>query len=238
MNRSAEIEKLAAALVKAQQEMQNPVFDKVNPHLRSQYASLRAVRDAVIPVFAKHGISVVQFPKMEADRAGCETILMHESGQWQGEVLLLPVSQLTGQGSGGAITYSRRYSLQAVAGVCGETDDDGESNQPRKQNKNKNPETPFNELTPVSIPATTGAFEGLDEAEQKIVISLAAEINKHFISGEDLNGYEKYVSFKESAEADGRNEKVIALWSMLKPCKSAITKIGKERSAIKSAAKA
>lgn len=140
MNKSDQIELLAAALVKAQAEMTNPTFDKVNPHLKSQYASLKSVRDTVMPVFTKHGISVVQFARAEADRAGCETVLMHESGQWQSEICMLPVAQTTPQGAGGAITYARRYSLQAIAGVCGETDDDGEASSKKERGQKQRPE--------------------------------------------------------------------------------------------------
>src|SRR6185503_5817578 len=54
------VNEIAAALAAAQAEMQNPGFDSTNPHFKSKFASLAAVRKSVVPVFAKHGISVTQ----------------------------------------------------------------------------------------------------------------------------------------------------------------------------------
>ena len=43
---------IAAALANAQLEMHNPVFDSVNPHFRSRYASMAATRNAI--VYSRH----------------------------------------------------------------------------------------------------------------------------------------------------------------------------------------
>ncbi|TWI45037.1 ERF superfamily protein [Pseudomonas duriflava] len=48
---------------------------------------------------------------------------MHESGQWIANTLLGPCSKLDPQGVGSAITYYRRYSLAAFAGIAQEDDD-------------------------------------------------------------------------------------------------------------------
>lgn len=119
---------LAVALVNAQREMENPGFDSQNPHFRSKYASLLAVCEAVIPVFNKHGISVTQWPLCEAvgDKmfAGCKTVLTHDTGERMEETCLLPLDKANAHGAGSCITYARRYSLMAVAGVVGDEDDD------------------------------------------------------------------------------------------------------------------
>lgn len=47
---------LFEALAAAQAEMKNPPLDAVNPHFRARFSSLPAVRDAVVPVLAKHEI--------------------------------------------------------------------------------------------------------------------------------------------------------------------------------------
>jgi hypothetical protein len=118
---------LAAALAKAQAEMVNPAFDSTNPHFKSKFASLAAVRNAVIPVLAKHGIACVQ--DIHTDIAGtvsCTTTLIHASGQRATfGPLTLPVTKVDAQGFGSAATYARRYSLMAIAGVVGDDDDDG-----------------------------------------------------------------------------------------------------------------
>lgn len=116
---------IAAALARAQAEMSNPGFDSTNPHFKNKFASLAAVRNAVVPVLAKHGISIAQ-NLTNADKAvGCWTILTHASGQQMVfGPLTLPVSKDDAQGFGSAATYARRYSLMAVACVAGDDDDD------------------------------------------------------------------------------------------------------------------
>lgn len=119
------LDQLAAALAAAQGEMQNPWFDSTNPHFRNKFASLAAVRNAVVPVLAKHGISMCQNLATDGERIACTTILTHASGQQMVfGPLSLPASKADAQGFGSAATYARRYSLMAVCGVVGDDDDD------------------------------------------------------------------------------------------------------------------
>ena len=116
---------ISAALAKAQAEMSNPGFDSTNPHFRNKFASLAAVRNAVVPVLAKNGIAMSQNLSSVEGGVACETLLMHASGQrLRFGPLVLPVSKNDAQGFGSAATYARRYSLMAVAGVVGDDDDD------------------------------------------------------------------------------------------------------------------
>lgn len=116
---------LAQALAKAQAEMSNPSFDSVNPHFRNHFASLAAVRNAVVPTLAKHGIAISQDLQSVEAGVSCTTILTHQSGQqMRFGPLVLPVSKNDAQGFGSAATYARRYSLMAVACVVGDDDDD------------------------------------------------------------------------------------------------------------------
>lgn len=117
---------LAAALAKAQAECQNVVMNKTNPHFRSRYADLAAVRDAIIPVFNKHGLSIIQAPTDEGFSGFfLETILMHSSGERMHWTFPLPHDVNKMQAIGSAISYARRYTLSAIAGVASEEDDDG-----------------------------------------------------------------------------------------------------------------
>jgi hypothetical protein len=118
--------KLAEALAKAQAEMSNPKFDKTNPHFRNKFASLAAVRDAVIPVLARNGIACIQnVYTAESGRVACTTSLYHGSGETLTfGPLEMPVSKSDAQGFGSAATYARRYHLMAVANVVGDEDDD------------------------------------------------------------------------------------------------------------------
>lgn len=132
MKTSNTVGAIAKAMAAAQADMQNPAFDSNNPHFRSKFASLAAVRNAVIPAFARRGISVSQELTNEPGGIGCTTILMHESGEWLAYgPFVVSTAKDDAQGRGSASTYARRYSLQSVAGVVGDEDDDAEGAQGR-----------------------------------------------------------------------------------------------------------
>lgn len=118
---------LAAALAAAQAEVSNATKDRTNPAFKSHYATLASVTDAVRPVFARHGVAIVQDAWYEGGCVYCTTILMHGSGEtWTSRPLSAPVGKQDAQGVGSALTYVRRYALMAVACVAPE-DDDGEA---------------------------------------------------------------------------------------------------------------
>ncbi len=126
MKRSDQCDAISKALAAAQAEMKNPSFDSTNPHFRNKFASLAAIRNAVVPVFAKHGLSVMQELTSVEDGVACLTIVQHESGQWlEFGPFVMPVSKSDAQGFGSASTYCKRYSLQSVAAIVGDEDDDG-----------------------------------------------------------------------------------------------------------------
>jgi|APFre7841882793_1041355.scaffolds.fasta_scaffold01474_7 hypothetical protein len=124
----SDIKEIASALVLAQLEMQNPVFDAKNPHFKNQYASLAAVRNAIVPVLAKHGIAFIQNLTTAEGTVSCETVLIHKSGQMLSYgPLTLPVTKMDAQGYASSITYARRISAMAAMNIVGDHDDDGEA---------------------------------------------------------------------------------------------------------------
>lgn len=128
MKRSEQINEIAAALAKAQVEMHNPAFDSQNPHFRSKFASLASVRNAVVPVLAKHGVFITQELTRTEQGMATMTVLMHSSGQWiEYDPLVMPISKDDAQGAGSATTYGKRYAMQAAAAVVGDEDDDAEA---------------------------------------------------------------------------------------------------------------
>jgi len=124
MKTSEQINEIAAALAKAQAEMTNPVFNKVNPHFKSKYADLSSVLNAVRPALAKNGIALMQMTGIEDTGMVLYSRLTHTSGQW-----IESVYPVTNSGKhqeiAAALTYAKRLSLSAIAGVAGEEDDDG-----------------------------------------------------------------------------------------------------------------
>ena len=122
--RSHDLDKLAAALAKAQSEIEGAVKDKSNPAFRSKYADLGAVWDAIREPLTKNQLSVVQFPRRTATGVAVRTMLLHSSGQWLAGEMEVPCTKQDAHGVGSATTYERRFSLSAVVGVA-PMDDDG-----------------------------------------------------------------------------------------------------------------
>lgn len=132
MNQSESINELATALCAAQAEMGGAVKDSANPFFKSKYADLTSVVKAIKEPFANHGLSYTQFPCAADGCVGVTTRLMHSSGQWLESSYMLPMVKNDPQAAGSAITYARRYALQAMAGIP-TADDDAESAMLRGQ---------------------------------------------------------------------------------------------------------
>lgn len=131
-----EIAELAKSLAAAQAEMQNPKFDSANPHFKNKFASLASVRNTVVPVLARHGITVIQNLSTTERGVACTTILLHASGQsMEFGPLVMPATKPDAQGLGSAATYARRYSLMAVCNVVGDVDDDANAASEIKHTK-------------------------------------------------------------------------------------------------------
>jgi hypothetical protein len=128
---SENVADLAAALALAQGEVENASKNSSNPHFRSKYADLAEIINTVRPVFAKHGLAVIQSPSYADGLVSVTTLLTHKSGQWIKDTASAPASKLDAQGVGSAVTYLRRYSLAAFAGIAQE-DDDGNAASQRK----------------------------------------------------------------------------------------------------------
>lgn len=128
MNTSESIEHIAAALSKAQVELQNPPKNKVNPHFNSAYVDLSDGLDTIRKALGKHGLSFIQATNAVDNFIILHTRLMHLSGQWIESTY--PVCGMDKhQAMGSALTYARRYALFAMVGVAGEDDDDGNAAQ-------------------------------------------------------------------------------------------------------------
>jgi hypothetical protein len=121
--RSPSIAALAAALAKAQGEMEGAAKANVNPHFKSKYADLASVWDACRAPLSKHGLSILQPVRADGPHVTVTTILAHSSGEWIEESLTMTAQQNTPQGVGSAITYGRRYGLAAMVGIAPEDDD-------------------------------------------------------------------------------------------------------------------
>ena len=128
--KSSKIDKLAAALSKAQSEIRGAKKDSINPFFKSNYADLDTVIKSCFPQLTKNGLSVIQ-GNDTCDKGSfyITTMLLHESGQWIKSRLKMPIGgKQDAQAVGATITYARRFSLSAMVGIA-QTDDDGNSIQ-------------------------------------------------------------------------------------------------------------
>lgn len=133
MKQSDSIANLAAALVKASAAIKPIPKDRTNPHFRNRYATLDAIVEATRPVLAAHGLAVIQGSAVPETHEGTlvgfnvETMLVHSSGEWLSNAVLMPVEKASAQGAGSALTYGRRYGLSALLNLTADEDDDGET---------------------------------------------------------------------------------------------------------------
>ena len=125
---SAEIDKLAAALAKAQGSIIDAAHDRTNPHFGRTYASLAACWSACRTPLATNGLAVVQGLATAGRVVVCTSLLTHSSGQWVRVVLELPAKADAAQAIGSAGSYARRYALCALVGIASaDTDDDDDA---------------------------------------------------------------------------------------------------------------
>ncbi len=124
MKTSEQINELATALAIAQGQIKNAVADAKNPHYNSSYADLASVRAAVQKPLSDNGLSIVQVPTTIEQKHALTTRLMHKSGQYLEDTVVLIVEKPTMQGLGSALTYAKRYGITSVTGLA-EEDDDG-----------------------------------------------------------------------------------------------------------------
>ena len=121
--------------------------DSRNDFHKNKYASLKAVKDAIDPLIVELGLSYMQIPISNGSEVGVSTMLTHkESGQW---IHFPPITASIAGGknvpqeAGKAITYLRRYSLNAIFSLYDEDDDGNGSSLPNRSNaQQKRPQRP------------------------------------------------------------------------------------------------
>ena len=122
MKWSDNITNIAAAICKAQSQIEDATKNGLNPVFKSKYADLAAVRSVIREPLAASELAVIQGPRRAEGGVDVETMILHRSGEWISETVFVPVSKWDAHGVGSAITYGRRYGLMAL--LCIATDDD------------------------------------------------------------------------------------------------------------------
>lgn len=130
---SSSIAELVTALAKAQLKFKPILKKDTNPAFHAKYSDLPTLIAATQVALAENSLVVMQMTRSEFGAEDTKmltitTMLAHGSGQWIATDLTLPAmmrDRFDAQSVGSAITYGRRYSLQAMLGVAADSDDDG-----------------------------------------------------------------------------------------------------------------
>jgi hypothetical protein len=177
MQRSSDnVGALAAALAKAQSEIQNPekslTATIVSPFPREgirtfRYAPLSSGLDLVRKCLGQHEIATVQTTAI--DREGglirLTTTLVHASGEWVSSDW--PVCPLTETAAphrlGAALTYARRYALFTLVGIAGEDDLDAPDLAGAEMTANPQQNGPVVLYQPAVEPRSSSASQGFEK---------------------------------------------------------------------------
>lgn len=122
------VAKLATALAAVQAEMPRVGKDATaNAGTYSyKYADLADITNTILPLLGKHGLSFMCKPTELDGRMVLAYSLLHNSGEREDGIYPLRLgNNYTPQQLGSAITYGRRYCLQAMTGIAADEDDDG-----------------------------------------------------------------------------------------------------------------
>ena len=193
MNKSESIANIAVALCGLQTEIQDAPKD--TQAYNYKYADLGTILHLVRPVMQSHNLSVSQFAVGDGENVGITTILMHTSGEWMENTIMMGVTPSAkmslAQQAGSVLTYARRYSLAAVLGIT-QVDDDAVVEQPKPAAKKhstklatKKQKDFINAQDDAHIPArrlswlqAEDNFDKMTEAQAKVIIGEIEELMK------------------------------------------------------------
>jgi hypothetical protein len=165
---------LAKALVDFSREITNPPMNATNPFFKSRYTDLPTAIDHYKPILAKHGLTIVQMLGSCENGGPClETLIFHEAGEMLSSKfpMQLPADP---QKAGAAITYYRRYALNAAVLCAGDPDDDANSvSEPKKADKPK----PKDPTPPRKLATDTPPLPKLTETQHKKIEALVGEFS-------------------------------------------------------------
>lgn len=140
-HQSAEVDKIFAAVVALQSEINNPKKSKQGHGYK--YAELAQIIELSREPLATNGLAVAQYCTAIDGQSYLVTQMIHSSGQWLRGYYPLEKAGMRAvndaQQMGAAMTYARRYNLAAILGVAQEDDDAASLGNQRQQQRNSPP---------------------------------------------------------------------------------------------------
>lgn len=141
-HQSAEVDKIFAAVVALQSEINNPKKSKQGHGYK--YAELAQIIELSREPLATNGLAVAQYCTAIDGQSYLVTQMIHSSGQWLRGYYPLEKAGMRAvndaQQMGAAMTYARRYNLAAMLGVAQEDDDAASLGNQRQQPRNNAPQ--------------------------------------------------------------------------------------------------
>ena len=125
MRTSEKIKEIGIAVIAFEAEMEAVHKGAENPFFKSKYADLPSILQAIKQPLEKHGLGIVQGVAEGNNQSVIviKTRLIHASGEWIETDTPVYLAKFDPQSTGGAITYGRRYSIQALLNLSAEDDD-------------------------------------------------------------------------------------------------------------------
>jgi len=133
---STKIDELTKALIEFKKNLPDLKTDKAAGG-RYKYQSLPTLLNAITPIMAKYGLSLMQPVHTLGDTTYIITLILHSSGQYLRSVTAIPekytmIGKLVNtnenlQAMGGALTYTKRHALKSMLGIDADEDTDGNS---------------------------------------------------------------------------------------------------------------
>ena len=191
------MENIYKAFVKFQSEFKGMKPDSSNPFFKSTYISLDGILETVRPILAKNGLAVIQEATGDGDYIFVKTKLIHESGEMiETEVLKMKPQKNDPQSMGSCITYSKRYQLAALLGICECIDDDANIATYGNNSPEQSKSTGKLSAKQVGRLLAIGLKAGIKEPEIKKVIK--AEFGKDKIEDLSIEAYNSICSRLET----------------------------------------
>ncbi len=138
---SEQLDKLFAAMSKAQGAMIGAKKEANNPYFKSTYADMHSIIEASRKALLDQGLCVIQTMGIGRQSVYLLTTLGHSSGQWIQSKTPILYEKGNNHSFGSGLTYARRYSWLAIAGLApmDSTDDDGNASIDTSQQMNPEP---------------------------------------------------------------------------------------------------
>jgi len=109
--------------VKAQSEFKVALKDTQNDFTKKNYADFQSIVEAARPAMTANSLGFIQMPCESEKGLVLVTRIFHTSGQWYESTAPVKSQKEDPQSVGAAITYMKRYMLQAALGVVASDED-------------------------------------------------------------------------------------------------------------------